>query len=261
MTLNNYTRVTASDIGFAEDADLLDLPRSGSAILIRDYRRIPSGDISPVLAMYAELFARARCFEKGHQNLLSFLRGIVGLHRRIRVAMKKDAMAAKRSHGRSLTGQYVDMCRAWWVTGLEPNDYYHGQLARHSGTSFIKGYLPPGLLANVIVELQFNQFGPLPIALNDKAKMAMWCQENDVQCLSGLALDPGAPAPDVDAIMSLGDSLFVKSRSDMGGAQAEVWQQTPGGRWQGKERNLSTQELSNWFEERAANETVRSQGI
>lgn len=254
MTPKDYRKVTASDIGFAADQKLLDLPRSGSAFLMRDYRKIPPSEINSIMAMYAELFARAKCLRRKYQILYSLLRGIVGLPQRILVALKKYGMAAKLSHGRSLVGQIGDMCKVWWQTGLLPVDYYDGQLAQYSGSNTLVNYLPWATIANVVAELQFSHFGPLSLALNDKAKIEEWCRENEIPCIGGMALYPDAPAPDIEAINSIGESLFVKTRSDMAGANAEAWRQGSDGRWSGQDRNLSSGELCNWFAERAGRE-------
>ena len=231
------------------------MPRSGSPCLLRDYRPLPPSTSSSIMAMYAELYARSNRLTGPRAAVLSVARGMIGLPRRVRIAVSRHGRAARDSSGRSRALQLADICRCWWENGLMPMDYYAGQLARHAGRPEIFAYLPWPVIANVVVALQYETFGPLPFALNDKAAVADWCGRNGFDCPRSIVLDFGAPAPAVEEAAGLGDRLFVKPRSAMAGCNAELWERAGPDEWRWGERRLSTRELHDWFAERATAET------
>ncbi|MEM9999681.1 MAG: sugar-transfer associated ATP-grasp domain-containing protein [Pseudomonadota bacterium] len=210
-----------------------------------------SSRLASILAVNTAVCREKPLFRTKPRRAFQFLR----LSRRAGAAcmqvMRLYARQAKKTFGRSYLSQAIDIARIWWFADLPPLEYYKALMAKHGGSDGIYNYIDGHALFRVIVRVQLDVYGELPVAYNDKGIFAAWLRANDLPAPKGLAVRTKDDVPDEHALDELGDNIIIKPCAAGYGEDVEAYTKTGNDEWTGAKTTLSTRDLLAHIHKRA----------
>ncbi|MEM9999562.1 MAG: sugar-transfer associated ATP-grasp domain-containing protein [Pseudomonadota bacterium] len=215
---------------------------TGPQIFFRNQNR-KSAALTPILAVNTATCQSYRNFTRRHRYLGSLAKSLLLTPIQIAWIMRSRAAHAKRVFGRSYTGQYADMMRAWWFADLQPQEYYNACLAQYLGSDALYEFLDTQSLFRTVAVLQLDLFGEPPVLLNDKAVFGQWLRDNQLPGAREVAVKSDEMLLDAQQLNDLGDQIIIKPCKSGFGRDIEVWHKNSNGAWGQGDHTHTTQQL------------------